>query len=233
MKSLVPRSFRYTKGVGSLALLAVLGLLSACQQTRFEALPSGTYSECDPDWVGGWRIESTDPSKEKDEGPVYWIVDANCVRYQTMEADGASEDEHEFSIRYVKQDSRKYLVNAKPNLAEDASDWDKGFMLIRYDWNGANTIRLFEVDNQQVAQLILDGEIAGHSEVKTGTDRNGKNKIDSIENLLAGPTTNTDKVIQRKGVFKRKPWLILHRVSSDEIAKMRAKFLDQRNPESG
>jgi hypothetical protein len=213
--------------------LLLVCLLGACQQTRFEALPSGALSDCDNAWVGAWRIEVSTESKDEDEGPVYWLVDEKCARYQTLETDRELEQENEYTLRYVQQGAQHYLVASKPGSDGDDSAWDKGFMLFRYELRGDDEIRAYEIDNQRVAHLIVDGAIAGRSEVKSETEKDGKTKLDSIENMIAGPTSATDAVIRRKGVFKRKPWLLLRRASDSEIAKVKAQIEDRRNPESG
>ncbi|MDZ4813339.1 MAG: hypothetical protein SGI99_12125 [Pseudomonadota bacterium] len=217
----------------TLSLLAI-GLVSGCQQTRFEALPTGEVSDCVRDWVGAWRIEDMTERDEKDDGPVYWIVSDNCARYQTLEPDGESEDEDEYSIRYVRHGNSNFIAaTARPDAEAKDSDWHKAHMLIRYEFRGHDQIRAFEVDNQRVARLIVDGEIGGRSEVKSKPGKGGKNDLESVENLLFGPSSETDSVIRRKGVFGRKPWLILHRTSSEEIARARAGVEERRSPEGG
>ncbi len=218
---------------GTLSLLA-LGLVSGCQQTRFEALPSGEVSDCARDWVGAWRIEDMTERDEKDDGPVYWIVSDNCARYQTLEPDGESDDEDEYSIRYVRHgDSNFIAATARPDAEAKDSDWHNAHMLIRYEFRGQDQIRAFEVDNQHVARLIVDGEIGGRSEVKSKPGKGGKNNLESVENLILGPSSATDSIIRRKGVFGRKPWLILHRASSEEIARAWARVEERRSPEGG
>lgn len=217
----------------TLVLLAI-ALLSGCEQTRFEALPSGEVSDCDRDWVGAWRIEDTRERAEKDDGPVYWIVSDNCARYQTLEPDGASEDEDDYAFRYVRHgDSNFIAATAHPDAEAKDSDWHKAHMLIRYEFRGSDQIRAFDVDNQRVARLIVDGEIGGRTEVKSKPGKDTKNNLESVENLVFGPSAATDSIIRRKGVFGRKPWLVLHRASSEEIARAKARVEERRSPEGG
>jgi hypothetical protein len=216
------------------ALLLAIGLLSACEETRFEALPSGEVSDCDPSWVGGWQVENPSENESKDEGPVYWVVAENCAHYQTLEPGGASDGGEDFTIRYVQHGSNAYVALNEPEAKQEDSDFDKATMLVRYEFRSKNEIRTFEVDNRFVARLIVDGEISGSTEVKNSNpESTGKSvKTDSITNLIYGPSTNTDKVIKRKGVFKRKPWMILRRAGDEEIARVRA-AIEERRPEDG
>jgi hypothetical protein len=215
-------------------VLLVVGALGACQETRFEALPTGDVSDCDPAWVGSWRVENTDDADDKSHGPVYWVVAANCAQYQTLEPDGESDGEEDFSIRYVQRGGDAYMALNEPEAKQGDSDFDKATMLVRYEFRNKNEIRTFEVDNRRVARMIVDGEILGSTEVKNGKSPNAglTTATDSISNLIYGPSTNTDKVIKRKGVFKRKPWMILRRASDDEIAKIRT-AIEERSPEDG
>lgn len=214
-------------------LLLAMGMLGACQETRFEALPSGDVSACDPAWVGDWRVQETDED-DKDDGPFYWVVAADCAQYQTLEPDGESDGEEDFSIRYLTHGKSTYLALNEPEAKQGDSDYDKATMLVRYEVVNKNEIRTFEVDNRFVAELIVQGKISGSTEVKNSkSNGSGKPvKTDSISNLIYGPSSNSDRVIKRKGVFKRKPWMILRRASADEIEKFRAR-IDDRSPEDG
>jgi hypothetical protein len=215
-------------------VVLMLALLGACHQTRFEALPTGAVGDCDAEWVGAWRIEAGTSAGSADEGPVYWLVDADCARYRTMDEHGETEDETEFQIRYLRHEGRRYLVNGKAGLPADAEAWDRAFMLFRYDVRGKDRIELFEIDTQRVARLILDGAIAGRTEVKSSAGRDGRIVVDSTENLIAGPAIATDAVIARKDVFLRRPWMTLHRVGNDEIERRQREFEERsRSPESG
>lgn len=216
------------------AVLLTIAALGACQETRFEALPTGEVSDCDPAWVGAWRVENASDEENKDEGPMYWVVAENCTHYQTLEPDGESDGEEDFSIRYVRHDGDAYLALNEPEAKQSDSDFDKATMLVRYEFRNNNEIRTFEVDNRFVARSIVDDEIPGSTEVKNGKSTNsGKTvKTDSISNLIYGPSENTDQVIKRKGVFKRKPWMILRRASTEEIARVRAR-IKNRSPEDG
>jgi hypothetical protein len=216
------------------AVLLATVALGACQETRFEALPTGEVSDCDPAWVGNWRVENASDEESKDDGPMYWLVAENCAHYQTLEPDGESDGEEDFSIRYVQHGDDAYLALNEPEAKQGDSDFDKATMLVRYEFRNNNEIRTFEVDNRFVARSIVDGEVSGSTEVKNSKPNSSRKslKTDSISNLIYGPGANTDMVIKRKGVFKRKPWMILHRVSDEELARFRTAIKD-RSPEDG
>ncbi len=216
------------------ALLLAVSLLSACQETRFEVLPSGDVSDCDASWVGSWRVENTGEADDEDDGPMYWVVAENCAQYQTLEPGGESDGEEDFSIRYVRHGGDAYLALNEPEAKQDDSAFDKASMLVRYEVRNKDEIRTFEIDNRLVARLIVDGEIIGQTEVKHAKPSNASKSLnsDSISNLIYGPSANTDIVIKRKGVFKRKPWMILRRASDEEIARIKT-TIEERRPEDG
>ena len=212
-------------------LLLLVLICSACQQTRFAALPSGTESACDSDWVGAWRVDAE--GTESDKEPAYWIVKPDCAGYQTLEEEGISEDEDEFRFRYVQQGKSRYIAAAsRPDLKAADQDWEHGFMLFRYEVLNKNKIRVHAIDNQRIAHLIVDGEIKGRTAVSNDSkDPRARDK--SIRNLVSGDSKATDAVLKRKDIYDPTPWLILHRASDAEIAKFKERMLDQRSPEGG
>lgn len=215
------------------ALVGLVLLVGACQQTRFEALPTGDVQTCDQDWVGTWRIEDHDQARDEKEGPVYWVVAADCAQYQSIETGGISEDNDEFSLRYVMQDRNRYLVAlSAPDKDAEPTAWSKGYMLVRYHFRNANEIETYAVDDHAVAKMIVDLKIPGRTDTRTRSDDRNVT-IASIENLIAGPAAVTDDVLKRRGVFKRKPWLTLHRASAQEIEAVKQQAIDRRSPENG
>lgn len=213
-------------------LFAAIALLPACQQTRFEAAPSGELSSCDQRWVGAWRVESPREHDDSD-GPIYWVVSKDCTNYQMLEPDGPSDDQDEFTLRYIRNGGQDFIVDLPKGKGKDSSDWDNAFMVVRYQFHGADQVSAFDVDNQHVARLIIDAEIAGRTEARSKAESGRKVKLESVENMVYGPSSTTDAVIHRKGVFNRKPWLILTRASAEEMAKAQIKMHERRNPESG
>ncbi len=216
------------------ALLALLALsLGACEQTRFESLPSGTQLDCDPAWVGAWRVSGGE--EDADEEPGYWVVRPECKSYQTVEEDGASEEDDEFQFRYVKQGKFSYLaVATRPDSKSDDQAWENAFMLLRYEFRGENSIRLYAIDDHQMARWIVDYQVNGRTEVSSGgAEQKPGRRSNSINNLIYGDAAATDAVLDRRGAYKRKPWMLLERVSDAEINQIKAKLPAANGPESG
>lgn len=216
------------------ALLALLTLaLAACEQTRFEALPSGTQRDCDPAWVGNWLV--TNNEADSDEEPGYWVVKPDCSGYQTVEEEGLSEEEDEFRFRYIKQSDHNYLAVAeRPDPKADDQAWENAFMLIRYQFRGPDEIRLYAIDDHRIAELIVAYEIQGRTEVSSGgPEQQPGRRGNSINNLIYGDSKATDAVIKRRDAYARKPWMLLRRVSDEELARVKAKYPASRGPESG
>ncbi len=216
------------------ALFALLALsLAACEQTRFESLPTGTQLDCDQAWVGAWRVSAGED--DADEEPGYWVVRPDCKSYQTVEEDGASEEDDEFRFRYVKQDGNSYLaVASRPDPKADDQAWENAFMLIRYEIRGEDSIRLYAIDDHRLAQWIVDYQINGRTKVSSGgADQKPGRRSNSINNLIYGDSAATDKVLGRRGAYKRKPWMLLERISEEEIHQIKAKLPAANGPESG
>ena len=227
-----PATFRIS--TARVALLALIGLLAACQQTRFEAPPTGELAQCDQRWVGAWRVESSRDAGDDDEGPIYWVVGKDCGDYQMLEPDGESDDDDEFTLRYITSGKHDFIVDVpKPDADAKDSDWESAYMLVRYEFRGDDEIRAYDVDNRAVARMIVDGGIAGRTEVRSKAQADSSIKLDSVENLVYGSSAATDAVIRRKGVFVRKPWLVLHRVSEEEATKAKINARERRSPEGG
>jgi hypothetical protein len=216
------------------ALLVLLALtLAACEQTRFESLPTGTQRDCDPAWVGNWLV--TDNEADSDEEPGYWVVKPDCSGYQTVEEEGLSEEEDEFRFRYIQQKDQSYLAVAeRPDPKSDDQAWENAFMLIRYQFRGPDEIRLYAIDDHRLAELIVAYKIPGRTEVSSGgPDQKPGRRQNSINNLVYGDSKATDAVIKRRDAYDRKPWLLLKRVSDEELARIKAKYPASRGPESG
>jgi len=222
-------------GRARLALVALLLLAcTACQQTRFESLPSSAGRDCDAAWVGSWRIEAS-RNADADDKPGYWIVQPGCHGYQTLEAEGVSEDEDEFALRYIRHNGRDYLAAAsRPDPKAEDQAWEKGIMLFRYEFVGKDRIRVFAADDRQVARLIVDEQIRGRTEVTSGdADEPPGKRSGSIHNLVYGAPADTDRVLRRKDVFATAPWAELRRATDAEIERVKARLIDRRNPEGG
>jgi hypothetical protein len=150
-------------------VFAVVLLLAACTETRFESPPGDTIAACDPAWKGLWVDASADASSsEPDE--LAFEVDADC-RFHMLERpekDGPPKRIH-IPINFVHDRGKHYLVVADDQLA-GVVDLDpvhgiepppaKAFFIARYEVD-ANRLRIFDIDSKRVAHSILDKRLEG------------------------------------------------------------------------
>lgn len=149
---------------GVVVLLGLCGLLGACSETRFKALPASGESGCDARWKGLW-VPQDEP---KGDTAVYVDTDCRLIIFDHPDRGGALRRvalqphfihlQHNDYLAVAAADVAP-LVELPPVYGVDPPP-SPAYFLMRYRV-GKGDIKLYPVDSERMAKHIIDGSIKG------------------------------------------------------------------------
>lgn len=211
-------------------MLMLILLLAACQTTRFQSRPSGTYADCDDGWVGAWLVTKQQADDAIDSLGTL-VVPAGC-RPMTMHEDGKPPehfDDYIFSYARVGQmhllvaSERQGKTGTDPadrtGAGKGYADKKAGFVIFRYEV-GPQRITVQGIDHAQVARAIVDGTQPGHTEVSNNAQSGpAPARVTLIDNWIQGDGDAIAALLQRvPTLFATQPLLMLQRAPAKREA---------------
>jgi hypothetical protein len=203
-------------------LIAIVALtLSGCVTTLFESPPGEVASTCDQRWVGNWQVHlehPTAPSKDTltltiapeckaltaiEDGKTQHDLDHVVVAFATIK---------DVAIAALKLDPKANDAHAKP------LDWDIGYHYFSYVVAG-DDIHLRQVDDERIAQLLIDGKLVGRTEKITrypGAHEPADGA--TLHNFVAGSAQDMATALATYTLFSDKGAIILKRIAIKSAA---------------
>ncbi len=195
-----------------LAALLCVGL-AACQRTGFESLPVADAAVCDTRWEGQWRIDMPDEDDDPDD-TIYVDIGTGCSTVTFVE-NGKRTDEPMIEVHFARV-AQIEIVTMRAIDGTDAVPSEAvrrmGFMYFRQEAR-RDRIMLHPVDDRRVANWLIQGDLEGTVDFASRhaggrRPRHGN----TLENFVAGDTEAMASIVTRRGLFERRPSIILTRV---------------------
>ncbi|WP_330888587.1 hypothetical protein [Rudaea sp.] len=186
----------------------------------FESLPGKHISQCDPHFVGKWRLLSQDTDR-KDDKSLFLVVEPGCMALHLFEnGKDDTETDRQTHLAFASVGTKSLLAvkfdNDKSHT--DKVDWSNGFHYFLYDLSN-HEIRLRPADDVAVAHLIIDGKLQGRTE-KISAEPGGqhRNHGSELHNYVAGDSEAMAKAVELGGVFADTPYFTLKPATDAEIS---------------
>lgn len=215
-------------------LLPSLLLLAACQTTRIESRPTGTYTDCDPALVGSWQA-----TQLRADGNIDTLgtldIPAGCQPIIAHKSGKPAEKLDQYDIGYVRVGPLHLLVGrakadkgatdkvasnkSAPGKDTPGKDGDKppGMLVFRYVANPQH-IAVYGIDHALVARRIVDGTLSGQTNAASQLRRDQAQASNTvIESLIKGDGDTIATVLQAEPtLFSTQPVLMLQRVPAKD-----------------
>lgn len=178
-------------------VLAALGFLGGCVETRFESPLGDNIETCDTHWKGLWA----DPESSDEPSAIYVDDECHFMVLDQPEKTGPIKRIH-VPMNYVHADGKDYIVVADSSLRglvelkppygiEPAPE--KSFFFARYQIHG-DRLEVSQVDTERVAKLVIDGKIDG-TVSKTGND---------LHVFVRGSRARMLEIVRTQSIFQAK-----------------------------
>ncbi len=198
-------------------LLPCMLLLAACQTTRLESRPTGTYTDCDPALVGSWQATQLQTDGNIDALGTLDIP-TGCQPITAHKGGKPPETLDEFTLSFARVGQLHLLVG------NERSGKTPGMLVFRYETSPQH-ITIYPIDHALVARGIVAGTLPGHTEASSrihpGQTHPGQAqaRTTSIDNLIAGDGDVIATLLQGKPtIFSAQPVLMLQRVPAKSQA---------------
>lgn len=163
------KSLKFIRASRCAAIVFAL-LLGACHQVQFQSAPGDGLVNCDPGWVGDWRVLVLEPGTTNNDEDAFVRIAEECASYTLVttgrDEHGAEKVEVEdltanASIAFARSGSGSWLVWKDRDEASAApEDRPSGYTLYGYALTDQR-IDLQPVDVRKAAHLIVDGLAPG------------------------------------------------------------------------
>jgi hypothetical protein len=219
----------------ALALASIALFAAACSTTLVRYLPAGDTTTCDAAWPGVWTASSPAPTAGAPD--IAWVeVSADCRQLTFTDREKTSIENRTLTL--VTTGAGQFLsvtdADGKPDcLGKDNTDC--GLPLWRYEREGED-IRLYAAAHQVVHDAIARGDVQGVSQINSVASSTGASPAkkptkqgnvkppstppDTYQNLLIDTPEQVGQVLfDHPEFFDDRPWLVLHRDSTDTRPK--------------
>jgi hypothetical protein len=202
--------------------VAILTLaLSGCVTTLFESPPGITTTSCDKRWVGNWEVRQEHPaSPSKDTLTV--SISPECKTLTAIEDGKTQHDTDHVILAFASIKDIAIAALKLDPMATDAQakplDWDVGYHYFSYVV-AADEIRLRQVDDDRVAQLLIEGKLVGRTEKITrypGANQPADGA--TLHNFVAGSAQDMANALTTYALFSDKNAIILKRIAGKATA---------------
>ena len=158
--------------VFSMLIMAVL--ISGCQRTLFESIPTSSVPACDAGLVGHWLSVDDDPA---DQGELQAFVSSECAMRIVERRNEGPRESQAIVLRTSALGKTKVLLvdaqwaNASFDVDAGPLDQPGDFYMYAYTLRSGNRLQLLPVDHRALAEraianklkadvLLLDGSLA-------------------------------------------------------------------------
>ena len=203
--------------IRTLALLALIGLLGGCVETRFESPPGERIERCDAAWKGVW-LDRSDESKASG-----LQVDANCASTLLTQLEpGGPLRPVPVPLNFVEHRGQRYVVIADASLQDLVSlppvhGIDpvpaRSFYIARYRLRG-DRLDIHKVDDRAAARMVIDGLLEGTV----------SSTLNELHVYLRGTRADVLRIVGTAGLFEREPSIRLER-SRKSLAEIEAELI--------
>lgn len=153
---------------------------------------------------------------------LFVVVDPACKAFHFIEnGKGDPESESKTHLAFAKVGQKSILtvkIDVDQNIDEKGRKWRDGYRYFLYEIRDKE-IRLHQVDDKQVAHMIIDDKILGRTENISRSPGGGRSPHgDELSNFVVGKPDDLARVAQMPGIFT-KSYLTLKPATQGEISK--------------